>query len=80
MFLLLLGVAHQRAVLRVRLAAAVPRQRRAGDPRPLRAADDHRDAGVPRGGDQRTSACKVPMLTVFRDHSLTLILGVLIAI
>jgi MFS family permease len=34
--------------------------------RPLRAADDHRDAGVPRGADARERV-KVPMLVVFRD-------------
>ena len=48
-FLLLLSTADRRAVLRVRLAAAVSGERAAGGRRPVRAADDHRDAGVPRG-------------------------------
>ena len=38
--------------------------------RPLRAADDHRDAGIP-GSAERSERVKVPMLTVFRDHTLT---------
>ena len=43
------AVAHRRAVLRVRLAHSVSRQRGARADRPVRAADDHRDAGVSRG-------------------------------
>ena len=43
-----LEVAHRRAVLRLRLAHSVSGERRAGARRPLRAADDYRDAGVPR--------------------------------
>ena len=46
-FLLLSRVADRRAVLRLRLAHSVPRERGARPRRPLRAADDHRDAGVP---------------------------------
>ena len=41
------AMADRRAVLPVRLAHSVPRQRAAGDRRPVRAAGDHRDAGVP---------------------------------
>ena len=48
-FLLLSALAHQRAVLRIRLAAAFPRELRAGASRPVRAADDYRDAGLSRG-------------------------------
>ena len=57
-FLLLSRLAHRRAVLRVRLAHSVPGERGAGAGRALRAADDHRDAGVPRGARAATSASR----------------------
>ena len=50
-FLLLSTHADRRAVLRLRLAPAVSRQLAAGGRRPVRAADDHRDAGVSRGAE-----------------------------
>ena len=53
----------------LRLADSVPRQRGAGARRSLRAADDHRDAGVPRDASTRSERVKVPMVAVFRDHS-----------
>ena len=46
-----LRAAHRRAVLQLRMAHPVPGQRRAGDGRPLRAAGDSRDAGLPRSAD-----------------------------
>src|SRR5574337_1011122 len=43
-----LRVVYRQSVFRVRLAHSVSLQRRAGARRPLRAADDYRDARLPR--------------------------------
>ena len=60
-FLLLSRVAHRRAVLRVGLARAVSRERGAGGRRALRAAGDHRNAGL-RAAVARHERVKVPMV------------------
>ena len=50
-FLLLSRMAYRQAVLLFWLAASFPGQRRAGFPWPLRAADDYRDASLPRSSE-----------------------------
>ena len=52
-FLAALELAHRRAVLFVRVAHPVPGERGAGARRPLRPADDYRDAGLPGRADQQ---------------------------
>ena len=41
--------------------------------RPLRPADDHRDAGLPRGADSGASASRCRCSRVFREHPRTLV-------
>ncbi len=59
-FLLLSRVADRRSVLSLRLAHSVPGQRRARARRPVRASDDHGDAGLPRrpGAARRGRRCR----------------------
>ena len=57
-----------------RLAHSVSGERGAGAGRPLRPADDHRDARVPRSA-RRRERVKVPMVVVFRDYPRTLVVG-----
>ena len=76
-FLLLSRTADRRAVLQFGWRIPVPRQRGAGGRRPLRAADDHRNAGLSATRCTVANAVKVPMLAVFRDHFKTLVVGVL---
>ena len=75
-FLLLSRLAHRRAVLRLRLAPAVPRQRGAGARRPLRAADDHRDAGLPRGAQPRRARRRCRCSRCSATTPATLVLGI----
>ena len=62
------GVADRRAVLRVRLAHPVSRQRRARARRPLRPARGSTRRRSSAKRSQRRERVKLPMLTVVRDH------------
>jgi hypothetical protein len=64
---------------RLRLAAAVSGQLRAGHSRVIRAADDYRNAGVSRGR-RAARAGEVPMVEVFQHHFGTLFLGILVSL
>ena len=75
-FLLLSAWLTDEQFFRVRLAHSVSGERGAGARRPLRAADDHRDAGLPRSAQSATRV-KVPMVVVFRDYPGALVLGIL---
>ena len=48
--------------------------------RPVRAADDYRDADLRRGRQAAQARVKVPIVDVFRDHAVTLLLGILISL
>jgi hypothetical protein len=74
------AVSHRRAVLSVRLAHSVPRERVARRDRSVRSADDHRDADLRRGVEERRARVKVPRFAVFRDHPLALLRGMMISI